>query len=48
VLHADSIWRGGEDDDFVGAGTYRERWVTYRDADTYQRIVQNGSLFPLN
>jgi hypothetical protein len=48
LLHADSIWRGGEDDDFAGVGTDRERWITYRDADTYQRIVQNGPLYPLN
>ncbi len=48
LLHADSIWRGGEDDDFAGVGTDRERWITYRDANTYQRIVQNGPLFPLN
>jgi hypothetical protein len=48
LLHADSIWRGGQDDGFAGVGTYRKRWITYRDADTYQRIVQNGPLFPLN
>lgn len=48
LLHADSIWRGGEDDDFAGVGTYRERWITYRDADTYKGIVQNGPLYPLN
>jgi hypothetical protein len=48
LQYADSIWRGGEDDDFAGVGTYRERWITYRDADTYQRIVQGGPLFPLN
>ncbi len=45
---ADSIWRGGEDDDFAGVGTYRERWITYRDSDTYRRVVQNGPLYPLN
>ena len=48
LLHADSIWRGGEDDGFAGVGTYRERWITYRDAETYKEIVQNGPLFPLN
>ena len=48
LMHADSIWRGGEDDSTAGVGSYRERWITYRDADTYQRIVQNGPLFPLN
>jgi hypothetical protein len=45
---ADSIWRGGEDDDFLGVGSYRERWITYRDADTYRRVVENGPLYPLN
>lgn len=48
LLHADSIWRGGEDDGTAGVGSYRERWITYRDADTYRGIVQNGPLFPLN
>lgn len=48
LRYADSIWRGGEDDDFAGVGSYRERWITYRDSDTYQRIVQGGPLFPLN
>ncbi|MGA8043873.1 MAG: enterotoxin [Terracidiphilus sp.] len=48
VLYADSIWRGGDDSSTEGVGTYRERWITYRDADTYRRIVQGGPLYPLN
>ena len=48
LMYADSIWRGGEDDGTAGVGTYRERWITYRDADTYKGIRQNGPLFPLN
>ena len=44
----DSIWRGGEDHDFAGVGTWRQQWITYRDADTYAGIVQKGPLFPLN
>ena len=48
LLYADSIWRGGEDDDVAGVGPYRERWITYRDADTYDEVVQNGPLYPLN
>ncbi|HEX3435622.1 MAG TPA: enterotoxin [Pseudacidobacterium sp.] len=48
LLYADSIWRGGEDDDVAGVGPYRERWITYRDADTYERIVRGGPLYPLN
>ncbi len=48
LAYADSIWRGGDDDNTAGVGTYRERWITYRDAATYQHIVQRGPLFPLN
>jgi hypothetical protein len=48
VIFADSIWRGGEDDSTAGVGPYRERWITYRDAQTYRRVVQGGPLYPLN
>ena len=48
LMYADSIWRGGEDDSKAGVGTDRERWITYRDAATYQRVVRMGPLYPLN
>jgi len=48
LRYADSIWRGGEDHDFAGVGSSRQRWITYRDADTYQHVVRAGGLFPLN
>ena len=48
LRYADSIWRGGEDHDFAGIGSSRQRWITYRDADTYQHVVRAGALFPLN
>jgi len=48
LFYADSIWRGGEDHDFSGVGTPRQRWITYRDAQTYKNIVRSGPLFPLN
>lgn len=48
LFYADSIWRGGEDHSFSGEGTARQRWITYRDAQTYKNIVQQGPLFPLN
>jgi hypothetical protein len=48
LLYADSIWRGGEDDSTAGVGPYRERWITYRDADTYEEVVKAGPLYPLN
>jgi hypothetical protein len=48
VFYADSIWRGGADHDFAGVGTPRQRWITYRDEQTYRNIVLGGPLFPLN
>jgi hypothetical protein len=45
---ADSIWRGGEDHEFAGQGSDRQRWITYRDADTYGGIVRQAPLYPLN
>lgn len=48
LFYADSIWRGGEDHDFSGVGDARQRWITYRDAQTYKNIVLQGPLFPLN
>ena len=48
LRYADSIWRGGDDHDFAGVGASRERWITYRDADTYEHIVLAAPLYPLN
>jgi hypothetical protein len=48
LLTADSIWRGGDDHSFAGVGTDRQRWITYRDGDTYGGVVRAGPLFPLN
>jgi hypothetical protein len=48
LRYADSIWRAGDDHSFAGVGSWREKWITYRDAQTYQNIVQAGPLFPLN
>ncbi len=46
--YADSIWRGGTDHSFAGVGTDRQRWITYRDGDTYHGIVERGPLYPIN
>jgi hypothetical protein len=48
LLHADSVWRGGQDMGFFGPGPKREQWLTYRDKITYQNMVQGGPLYPLN
>ena len=48
VFYADSIWRGGEDSDFAGEGSWRQKWITYRDEQVYRNIVQKAPLYPLN
>ncbi len=48
LRYADSIWRGGDDHAFAGVGSRRQRWITYRDADTFQNVVLRGPLYPLN
>ena len=48
LLYVDSTWRGGADCSFRGAGSDRQKWITYRDAQTYRAVVQAGPLYPLN
>jgi hypothetical protein len=49
LLHADSIWRGGEDHSFViGDAPERQRWITYKDNDVHDEVVGRSELYPLN
>ncbi len=48
LMTVDSVWRGGEDHEFAGQGSDRQRWITYRDADTYGGIVRQSPFYPLN
>ena len=48
LWHGDSTWRGGRDMDFIGAGSTRQQWINFRDADTYRRVVRRGPLYPIN
>jgi hypothetical protein len=48
LLYVDSIWRGGRDHWFAGQGDWCQRWMTYRDAQTYQNVVKRAPLYPLN
>jgi hypothetical protein len=48
LLYVDSTWRGGADHDFYGKGSARQQWITYRDMETYDNVVQRGPLYPLN
>jgi hypothetical protein len=46
--YTDSIWRNGDDHSFDGVGSWRQKWITYRDEQTYRNIVEGGPLYPLN
>jgi len=48
LKYGDNIWRGGDDTNIMGKGSNRQKWITYRDADTYKNVVQRGPLYPLN
>ncbi|WP_245616520.1 enterotoxin [Paraburkholderia acidipaludis] len=48
LRHVDSVWRGGADNGEAGVGNARERWITYRDAQTWHNVVRASPLFPLN
>jgi hypothetical protein len=48
LFYGDNIWRGGDDTNVMGEGTERQKWITYRDADTYKNVVKRGPLYPLN
>ena len=47
LISVDSIWRGGVDTGYAGVGDAREQWITYRDDQTWQNIVQPAPLYPL-
>ncbi|MEN6625388.1 MAG: enterotoxin [Candidatus Sumerlaeia bacterium] len=48
TLVADSIWRGESDCNWMGAGSKRQQWITYRDAISYKNIVRKCELYPLS
>lgn len=48
LWYGDSTWRGDDDMGFMGEGSKRERWITYRDGITYKNVVCQAPLYPLN
>jgi hypothetical protein len=48
LRYADTVFRLGEDHSFAGEGTWRQKWITYRDEQTYRNIVRGGPLFPVS
>lgn len=48
MLWADAIWRQESDAGFLGKGSDRQQWITYRDNATYQATVKKGPLCPIS
>ena len=48
LLYVDSTWRGGDDHNFQGKGSWCQQWMTYRDVQTYDNVVKAAPLYPLN
>lgn len=44
----DSTWRNGDDMGWQGKGDERERWITYRDGQTYRNVVRRAPLYPIH
>ncbi|MFC7615480.1 hypothetical protein ACFQV2_20235 [Actinokineospora soli] len=47
LWYTDSIWRDGHDAALTGAGTTSQRYVNYRDSQTYRNEVVQNPLFPV-
>jgi len=48
LWYCDSVWRSGADWSTHGAGSERQRQITYRDKETYHNVVRRAPLHPLN
>jgi PKD repeat protein len=44
----DCTWRGGNDMGYEGDGDERERWNTYRDRVSWDKIAETEHIYPLN
>ena len=48
LLWADAIWRQESDAGFLGKGSDRQQWLTYRDNSTYRGTIERGPLYPIS
>jgi hypothetical protein len=48
LLWADAIWRQEADAGFLGKGSDRQQWITYRDNATYHATIGRGPLYPIS
>ncbi|MFE2728182.1 hypothetical protein [Kitasatospora sp. NPDC059327] len=47
LWYVDSIWRDGEDANQAGDGSPQEKYVNYRDSETFRNIARENPLFPI-
>ncbi len=48
LFFGDAIWRGGGDGGWLGKGSKRQQWISFRDNQSYDNVVSKSPLFPLN
>lgn len=48
LMYGDNTWRSGGDCGQAGEGSFRQKSITFRDANTYKNVVLRGPLYPLN
>jgi hypothetical protein len=48
LLWADAVWRQESDAGFLGKGSDRQQWLTYRDNATYHATIGRGPLYPIS
>jgi hypothetical protein len=48
LFYGDATWRAGNDFGLTGEGDKRQQWITYRDGQVYNNVVQRAPLYPLN
>ncbi|SCG40654.1 F5/8 type C domain-containing protein [Micromonospora zamorensis] len=47
LWYTDSIWRDGHDASLTGAGSAQQRYVNYRDSETFRNVATQNPLFPI-
>ncbi|AXI80327.1 alpha-amylase family protein [Peterkaempfera bronchialis] len=47
LWYVDSVWRDGADASQAGTGSPQQRYVSYRDSQTYRNIAEQNPLFPI-
>jgi len=48
LKYGDVTWRAGDDTGLGGKGSERQRWMNYRDSETYKNVVMRAPWYPMN